>query len=91
MTGFLRLFNCALLLMLTCAATIWLRITIEPYLPSGEWHGMLTGLFLCVHVAGTGLVAAFAGPRQSGRSMFHAVVVVGEELQSSSSWASTAR
>jgi hypothetical protein len=48
MTGFLRLFNCALLLMLTCAATIWLRITIEPYLPSGEWHGMLTGLFLCV-------------------------------------------
>jgi hypothetical protein len=48
MTGFLRLFNCALLLMLTCAATIWLRITIEPYLPPGEWHGMLTGLFLCV-------------------------------------------
>ena len=48
MIGFLRLFNCALLLMLTCAATIWLRIAIEPYLPPGEWHGMLTGLFLCV-------------------------------------------
>jgi hypothetical protein len=48
MIGFLRLFNCALLLMLTCAATIWLRIAIEPYLPPGEWHGMLTALFLCV-------------------------------------------
>jgi hypothetical protein len=48
MIGFMRLLNCALLLMLTGAATIWLRIAIEPYLPPGEWHAMLTGLFLCV-------------------------------------------
>jgi len=45
---YMRLFNCALLVMLTGATTVWLRITIEPYLPPGEWHGMLTGLFLCV-------------------------------------------
>lgn len=45
---FMRIFNCALLLILTGATTMWLRITIEPLLPSGNWHGMLTGLFLCV-------------------------------------------
>jgi hypothetical protein len=44
----MRIFNCALLLMLTGAMAMWLRITIEPSLPSGNWHGVLTGLFLCV-------------------------------------------
>jgi hypothetical protein len=44
----MRIFNCALLLMLTGATTMWLRITIEPSLPPGNWHSMVTGLFLCV-------------------------------------------
>ena len=44
----MRIFNCALLSMLTGATTMWLRITIEPSLPSGSWHGVLTALFLCV-------------------------------------------
>jgi hypothetical protein len=41
-----RLLNWALLLVLTAAATIWLRAAIDPYLPPGEWHGFLTGMFL---------------------------------------------
>jgi hypothetical protein len=44
----MRIFNCALLLMLTGATTMWLRITIELSLPSGSWHSMVTGLFVCV-------------------------------------------
>jgi hypothetical protein len=44
----MRILNCALLLMLTGATTMWLRITIEPSLPLGHWHGVLNGLFLCV-------------------------------------------
>jgi hypothetical protein len=48
MTGFGRLLNCVLLLILTGATTMWLRTIIEPYLPPGEWHAMLTGLFICV-------------------------------------------
>jgi hypothetical protein len=45
---FMRLANCALLLLLTGAATIWVRVTIEPYLPPGEWHAMLTAIFILV-------------------------------------------
>jgi hypothetical protein len=29
-------------------ALIILRVTIEPYLPPGHWHDLLTGLFICV-------------------------------------------
>ncbi len=43
-----RLMNCALLLVLTGIATVWLRVTIEPWLPTGDWHAMLTALFVLV-------------------------------------------
>ena len=42
----MQLANRAMLLLLTGVATIWLRVTIEPYLPPGEWHAMLTALFI---------------------------------------------
>lgn len=48
MLTLMRLTNCALLLLLTGIATAWLRVTIEPWLPPGEWHAMLTALFLLV-------------------------------------------
>jgi hypothetical protein len=48
MMTFMRLANCAMLLLLTGAATIWLSVAIEPYLPSGEWHVMLIALFILV-------------------------------------------
>jgi hypothetical protein len=48
MMTLMRLANCAMLLLLTGAATIWLRVVIEPYLPPGEWHVMLTALFIVV-------------------------------------------
>jgi hypothetical protein len=44
----LGLLDWALKLVLTLVAIIWLRSAIEPYLPPGEWHAMLTGLFICV-------------------------------------------
>ena len=48
MIAIMRLFNWVVLLVLTGAATIWLRMVIEPCLPPGEWHALLTGLFICV-------------------------------------------
>jgi hypothetical protein len=48
MITFTRWANCALLLLLTGAATIWLRVALEPWLPPGEWHAMLTALFILV-------------------------------------------
>jgi hypothetical protein len=48
MITFMRWANCALLLLLTGIAMIWLRVEIEPCLPPGEWHAMLTPLFIFV-------------------------------------------
>jgi hypothetical protein len=48
MVTFTRWVNCALLLLLTGAATIWLRLALEPWLPPGQWHAMLTALFILV-------------------------------------------
>jgi hypothetical protein len=45
MITFMRLTYCVLLLLLTGITTVWLGITIEPYLPHGEWNAMLTALF----------------------------------------------
>jgi succinate dehydrogenase hydrophobic anchor subunit len=48
MIPFMRWTYCTLLLLLTGVATIWLRVAIEPYLPPGEWHAMLSALFIFV-------------------------------------------
>jgi hypothetical protein len=48
MIAFLGLLDWVFRLVLTAVVVIWLRFAIEPYLPVGEWHAMLTGLFLCV-------------------------------------------
>ncbi len=48
MIVFMRLTNRALLLLLTGLATAWLRVAIEPFLPPGEGHAMLTAIFMFV-------------------------------------------
>lgn len=48
MIALLGLLDWVLKLVPTLVATIWLRFAIEPHLPPGEWHAMLTALFLCV-------------------------------------------
>jgi hypothetical protein len=32
----------------TGLATAWLRGVVDPLLPAGDWHGMLSGLFVAV-------------------------------------------
>jgi hypothetical protein len=32
----------------TGLATAWLRGVVDPLLPAGDWHGMLSGLFVVV-------------------------------------------
>jgi hypothetical protein len=43
-----RVFGWALLMLLTGLATAWLRGVVDPLLPAGDWHGMLSGLFVAV-------------------------------------------
>jgi hypothetical protein len=48
MIGSMRVLNGAILLLVTGATTIWLRIAIEPCLPQGQWHAMLMFFFIFV-------------------------------------------
>ena len=41
-----RCFGWALLMLLTGLATAWLRGVVDPMIPAGEWHAMLSGLFV---------------------------------------------
>jgi hypothetical protein len=43
-----RVLGWALLVLLTGLATAWLRGMVDPLLPAGDWHGMLSGLFVAV-------------------------------------------
>jgi hypothetical protein len=43
-----RVLGWALLMLLTGLATAWLRGVVDPLLPAGDWHGMLSGLFVVV-------------------------------------------
>ena len=43
-----RLLGWALLMLFTGLATAWLRGVVDPLLPAGDWHGMLSGLFVVV-------------------------------------------
>ena len=43
-----RVFGWALLMLFTGLATAWLRGVVDPLLPAGDWHGMLSGLFVAV-------------------------------------------
>ena len=41
-----RLLGWALLMVFTGLATAWLRAVVDPMLPAGEWHGLLSALFV---------------------------------------------
>ena len=41
-----RWFGLALLMLFTGLATAWLRGVVDPLIPAGEWHAMLSGLFV---------------------------------------------
>jgi len=41
-----RVLGWALLMLFTGLATAWLRGVVDPLLPAGDWHGMLSGLFV---------------------------------------------
>jgi peptidoglycan biosynthesis protein MviN/MurJ (putative lipid II flippase) len=43
-----RVLGWALLMLFTGLATAWLRGVVDPLLPAGDWHGMLSGLFVVV-------------------------------------------
>jgi hypothetical protein len=43
-----RVLGWTLLLLFTGLATAWLRGVVDPLLPAGDWHGMLSGLFVVV-------------------------------------------
>jgi hypothetical protein len=43
-----RVFGWALLMLFTGLATAWLRGVVDPLLPAGDWHSMLSGLFVTV-------------------------------------------
>ncbi|WP_426534095.1 hypothetical protein [Bradyrhizobium sp. McL0615] len=43
-----RVFGWALLMLFTGLATAWLRGVVDPLLPPGDWHAMLSGLFAAV-------------------------------------------
>ena len=43
-----RVFGWALLMLFTGLATAWLRGVVDPLLPAGDSHGMLSGLFVAV-------------------------------------------
>jgi hypothetical protein len=38
----------ALLMFFTGLATAWLRGPVDPLLPTGDWHRLLSGLFVVV-------------------------------------------
>jgi hypothetical protein len=38
----------AMLMVLTGVATAWLRGAIDPVIPPGDWHGLLSALFVVV-------------------------------------------
>ena len=41
-----RWFGWALLMLFTGLATAWLRGVVDPLIPAGEWHAMLSSLFV---------------------------------------------
>lgn len=43
-----------LLMLFTGLATAWLRVVVDPLIPAGDWHAMLSGLFV-VAVSGRDL------------------------------------
>jgi hypothetical protein len=43
-----RVLGWALLMLFTGLATAWLRGLVDPLLSAGDWHGMLSGLFVAV-------------------------------------------
>ena len=43
-----RWFGWVLLMLFTGLATAWLRGVVDPLIPAGEWHAMLSGLFVVV-------------------------------------------
>jgi len=45
---FKRCCGWALLMFFTGLATAWLRGLVDPLIPAGDWHAMLSGLFVVV-------------------------------------------
>jgi hypothetical protein len=43
-----RVVGWVLLMLFTGLATAWLHSLVAPLLPAGDWHGMLSGLFVAV-------------------------------------------
>jgi|SRR4030081_2048339 hypothetical protein len=43
-----RWFGWSLLMLFTGLATAWLRGVADPWIPAGDWHGLLSGLFVVV-------------------------------------------
>ena len=43
-----RVVGWVLLMLFTGLATAWLHGLVDPLLPAGDWHGMLSGLFVAV-------------------------------------------
>jgi hypothetical protein len=41
-----RWFGWALLMLFTGLVTAWLRDVVDPLIPAGEWHAMLSGRFV---------------------------------------------
>jgi hypothetical protein len=58
-----RVLGWALLMLLTGLATAWLHGLVDPLLPAGEWHGILSGLIVAVTWPSlTWSLRGFAGP-----------------------------
>jgi hypothetical protein len=45
---FKRFFGWALLMLFTGLGTVWLRGLVDPFIPAGDWHALLSGLFVVV-------------------------------------------
>jgi hypothetical protein len=43
-----RLIGWAVLMVLTGLVTAWLCGIVDPVIPAGDWHGLLSGLFVVV-------------------------------------------
>lgn len=45
---FKRWFGWALLMLFTGLGTVWLRGLVDPLIPAGDWHALLSSLFVVV-------------------------------------------
>jgi hypothetical protein len=46
--AFLQILNWVMRTAAPAIALIFLRVAMEPYLPTGHWHDFITGIFICV-------------------------------------------